>query len=81
MEKCIGQAHNELLEFMMDNHDISTFSTFDSYIDCQYEYLISEYSKEEFVRLVLSTLNSNNINKFDYKESVEVSLKIFKTQR
>lgn len=81
MEKSMGQAHNELLAFMMDNHDISTFSTFDSYIEYQYEYLIaehpelSEYNKEEFVRLVLSTLNSNNISEFDYKESTEVSLK------
>lgn len=84
MEKSMGQAHNELLKFMMENHDISTFSTFDKYIEYQYDYLIEEYpelselSKKEFVRLILSNLNSNNISEFDYKESVKISLKRIK---
>lgn len=81
MKKSIGQAHNELLTFMSKNHDISTFSTFDKYIEYQYDYLSQEnpelagYGKKEFVELVLSTLNSNNIREFDYKKSLEITLK------
>lgn len=79
--KNIGQAHNELLTFMVKNHDISTFSTFDKYVEYQYDYLSQEYpdlaryDKKEFVKLVLSTLNSNDINEFDYKKSLEITLK------
>lgn len=80
MEKSIGQAHNELLTFMLKNHDISTFVTFNKYVEYQYDYLSQEnpelagYNKEEFVELVLSTLNSNNISEFDYKRSLEITL-------
>jgi hypothetical protein len=79
--KNIGQSHNELLAFMMKNHDISNFSTFDKYIEFQYDYLSQEYpelanfDKEEFVILVLSNLNSNNIIEFDYKKSLEITFK------
>jgi hypothetical protein len=66
---------------MMKNHDISNFSTFDKYIEFQYDYLSQEYpelanfDKEEFVILVLSNLNSNNIIQFDYKKSLEITFK------
>jgi hypothetical protein len=80
MEKSIGQVHNELLEFMMKNHDITKFETFDKYIEYQYDYLVAEYpelakyGKEKFVESILLTLNSNNISEFDYKRSVVISL-------
>ena len=85
--KSIGQAHNELLEFMMKNHDITTFETFDKYIEYQYDYLVVEYpelqkyGKKAFVESVLGTLNSNNINDFDYKRSVQISLEKIKDQK
>ncbi|ASK31186.1 hypothetical protein CEY12_14190 [Chryseobacterium sp. T16E-39] len=81
MENNIGEAHNELLTFMMKNHDISTLNTFDKYIEFQYDHLssqypeLSKYDKSEFVELVLSTLNSNDISEFDYKESLAITLK------
>lgn len=85
--KSIGQAHNELLEFMMKNHDITTFETFDKYIEYQYDYLVveypelAEYGKKAFVESVLATLNSNNISDFDYKRSVQISLESIKDQK
>ena len=80
MVKSIGELHNELLDFMLKNHDILAFETFDEYIEYQYDYLskeyieLVEYDKNQFVELVLAMINSNNVREFDYVESVENSL-------